>query len=184
MYCVNCGTKLGDNVKYCSHCGTEVEKYENLEKIKDVATNTEEVKNNVAKNFNVEHSKTKNEINNETSAQGFMSWWRKQDKESKVLCIVVCVTVAAILLLATYCSNRNDLVGSWSNGNGTTVFDANGNFTMDGDMGSGTYEISGTQLILTSVDGTQHTYTFSIEDDVLTITYESGKTEVLYRGVN
>ena len=149
-----------------------------------MAVNIEEVKNNVVGSLNSEQSKTKKEISKDTSEQGFMAWWRKQDKENKSLCIVVCVAVAVILLLAIYSGNKNDLVGSWSNGNGTTVFDANGNFTMDGDMGSGTYETSGTQLILTTMDGTQHTYTFSIEDDVLTITYASGKTEVLYREVN
>ena len=42
--------------------------------------------------------------------------------------------------IAIFSGNNQRIVGSWSNGNGTVVFDSHGNYMMDGDMELGTYE--------------------------------------------
>lgn len=182
MYCIKCGTKLGDNAKYCPHCGSEVERCENPEKVKDIVINTEkEEKRGELNPLNMEKDKmTKSEINNESPAQRILEWWKDQNKERKTI-ILVGVILATIILVAIFSSNSNQIVGSWSNGDGTIVFDNNGNFSMDGDMESGTYEVSGSQLKMITNRGAEYTYTFSIDNDVLTITYESGKNEVMYR---
>lgn len=184
MYCINCGIKLSENMKYCPKCGCEVEKLGVSTEIKNEINYSRQEGKSEELNYVTEDREKIIESDNDTPAHRIMEMWKKLDRERKAVSIFLCVTIVAILLLAIYCGNRNQLVGSWSNGNGTTVFDSNGNFTMDGDMGSGTYEVSGTQLTLTTDRGSQHTYTFSIENDVLTITYASGKTEVMYRDEN